>query len=68
MITASQHELPTRDVVLPGACLACGGPIAARFTDHSAQGVCLACRTVTALGLDRQEGGLRIGHLPRGLA
>ncbi|HTT71437.1 MAG TPA: hypothetical protein VMG32_09465 [Anaeromyxobacteraceae bacterium] len=68
MNIASQHELPTRDVVLPGACLACGGPIAARFTDHSAQGVCLACRTVTALGLERQVGGLTIAHLPGGLA
>ncbi|HUK66106.1 MAG TPA: hypothetical protein VLV17_04710 [Anaeromyxobacteraceae bacterium] len=63
------HQDPlSRDVVLPDACLACGGPIAARFTDHSAQGVCLACRLITALGLERREDGVRIAHLSRGVA
>ena len=68
MNTELQQEQVSRDVVLPDACLACGGPIAARFTDHSAHGVCLACRIVTALGLDRREDGVRIAHLPRGRA
>jgi hypothetical protein len=63
------HQGPmSRDIVLPDACLACGGPIAARFTDHSAEGVCLTCRLFTVLGLERREDGVRIAHVARGLA
>jgi hypothetical protein len=56
------------DVLLPKACVACGGPLAARFGPRSALGVCVACHVVTTLALARAEDGYQVGQLPGGVA
>jgi hypothetical protein len=62
------HHPKFHDVVLPDACLACGGPLAARFSPTSALGVCFACHAVTTLALARVADGLQVGQLPAGSA
>ncbi len=56
-------QTASQDVVLPHACLACGGPITVRLTQRSAYGACLRCHLVTALGVSRDEEGVHVGHL-----
>jgi hypothetical protein len=63
-----QQETTIRDMELPGACVGCGGPIAARFSPGGAHGVCLACHLVTELGLARSADGVQIIQVPGGVA
>ena len=61
MMSQELHqETRFHDIELPAACLGCGGPIAARFTLGSAHGVCLACRRISTMGVERSEEGLRV--------
>ncbi len=55
-------------MVLPGACLACGGSLAARLAPATARGVCMACRAITALALAVLPDGVQVGQLPAGSA
>jgi hypothetical protein len=57
-----------QDVVFPEACLACGGPLAARLSPATARGVCLACHVVTTLALARVADGFQVGQVPSGVA
>ena len=68
MNTELQKERMSHEVELPGACAVCDGPIMARFTPSSARGVCLTCRLVTALALSQGDDGVKVGHLPGGIA
>ncbi len=56
------------DIMLPDACLACGGHLAARLGPSSALGVCLACHAITTLALARMPDGVQVGQLPAGRA
>ena len=63
-----RHDMPFRDLELPAACAACDGPMAVRFAPGSAVGVCLGCRRIAAMSVERSDEGLRVLHLPAGLA
>ncbi len=63
-----EHHQHFHDIVLPEACVACGGSLSARLGPSSALGVCLACHAITALALARMADGLQVGQLPAGLA
>jgi hypothetical protein len=63
-----EQQVHFHDVVLPGACVACGGPLAARFGPRSGVGVCLACHVVSALALARGADGVEVGQLAAGSA
>jgi len=68
MNTELQQETMVHDVELPNACVACGGPLAARFTPGSARGVCLACHVISAMTVSRAGDGLQIVQEPGGEA
>ncbi len=63
-----QQEPKFHELELPDACMACGGPIAARFTSSGATGVCLACRRISALSVARSGDGINVVQLPAGEA
>ena len=69
MMNQQQHqETRFHEIELPEACLACGGPIAARFAPGSAVGVCRACRRIAVMEVERTTEGVRVAQLPGGLA
>ncbi len=68
MNTELQKETMSHEVELPGACAVCDGPIAARITPYGARGVCLACHLVSTLALSPAVDGVRVMHLPGGMA
>ncbi|GEJ57214.1 hypothetical protein [Anaeromyxobacter diazotrophicus] len=68
MNTELQEETTTRDLDLPGACVGCGGPLAARFSPGRAHGVCFTCHLVSELGLARSAEGVQLIQLPRAAA
>jgi hypothetical protein len=57
-----QHEPKFHDLDLPGACLGCGGPIAARFTPGNAVGVCRACFRISAMNVTRTDDGVSVAQ------
>jgi hypothetical protein len=68
MNTELQKERMSHELELSDACLACDGPIAVRITPGGARGVCRACRLVTTLRLAPAGEGVRVLHLPGGIA
>jgi hypothetical protein len=68
MNTELQNEKLVHDIELPAACVACGGPINARFTASGARGVCLACHMFATLGIARVDNGVQVAHVPHGVA
>ena len=69
MMNQQQHqETRFHEIELPEACLACGGPIAARFAPGSAVGVCRVCRRIAVMEVERTADGVRVAQLPGGLA
>jgi len=54
------HEPKFHDLELPGACLGCGGPLAARFTPGNAVGVCRACARISAMDVTRTDDGVTV--------
>jgi hypothetical protein len=61
-----RHETMIREIELSEACLGCGGPVAARLTPSSARGVCLRCRMLSAMSVERRGAGLQLVQLPAG--
>jgi hypothetical protein len=63
-----QQESMVREIELPGACLGCGGPVAARLTPGSARGVCRPCRAILSMTVERRGQGLQLVQEPAGEA
>jgi len=68
MNTEQQREGTSHEIELPDACAVCDGTIAARITPHGARGVCLACHLVSTLAISPTGDGVRVLHLPGGIA
>ncbi len=69
MMTREQHhETRHYDLDLPDACLACGGALSVRFSAGAARAVCLPCRRISSLEVERSEEGMRVVQLPAGAA
>ena len=56
------------EVIIPGACILCGGDLIVRFTAEGAGSFCPACRWISHPQVRRENGGFYMAHPAVGIA
>jgi hypothetical protein len=67
-VTTKKNSDQIPDLVLPGGCALCGGPVSVRVSPDQAYSVCIPCRWLTRAAVSFRPGGIEVVFSTTGVA